>query len=224
MEAKKNPNKDVHRQSGKFFLIGLTLSVATAIPAFEWRSEKKDYPIDYKDELIYDGAFQLQPEVTLVEQPKVKQIKQPVIKPLVNLVTTTEPTPDNNELMDFELPDAPIGIDSSLTLIEPIDEPFIAPEVAPVPEGGFEGFYKFIGKNLKYPKQAQRAQVTGKVFVEFVVDKNGEVSNLKVMRGIGSGCDEEAMRVLALTKWQPGRQRGKPVKVRMTMPLNFVLN
>jgi protein TonB len=94
----------------------------------------------------------------------------------------------------------------------------------PKPEGGLEAFYKFVGKNLKYPKRAQYTHTQGKVYVEFIVDKNGIVSDLKVVKGIGSGCDEEAMRVLALTKWQPGRQRGKPVKVRMTMPLNFVLN
>jgi len=87
-----------------------------------------------------------------------------------------------------------------------------------------ESFYRFIGKTLKYPKRAQYTGTQGKVFIEFVIDKNGHVTNMKVIKGIGSGCDEEAMRVLALTKWQPGRQRGKPVKVRMTMPLNFVLN
>lgn len=226
METKKNPNKDVHRQSGKFFLIGLTLSVATTITAFEWRSEKKDYKIIPPDEPIYDGAFTIKSEPTSVDQPKVKALKPPVIQPklLVNLVTTTEPIPDNTAEPTFYEPDAIIGIDSTVAMIEPTDEPFIAPEVAPVPEAGFEGFYKFVGKNLKYPKRAQYTHTQGKVYVEFVVDKSGHVTDLRVVKGIGSGCDEEAMRVLALTKWQPGRQRGMPVKVRMTMPLNFVLN
>jgi protein TonB len=226
MEAKKNPNKDVHRQSGKFFLIGLTLSVTTTITAFEWRSEKKEHIIDSSDEPIYEGAFIIKSDPVSVDQPKAKELKPPVIKTLVNLVATTELIEESNEdVIEIEQPDfTTIRFDSTINVVEPTDEPFIAPEVAPVPEVGFEGFYKFIAKNLKYPKQAQRAHITGKVFVEFVVDKNGDVSNLKVIRGIGSGCDEEAMRVLALTKWQPGRQRGKPVKVRMTMPMNFVLN
>jgi periplasmic protein TonB len=227
MEAKKNPNQDVHRQSGKFFLIGLTLSVALTITAFEWRSEKNDYVITSPNDPIYDGAFIITSDPISIDQPKIKEPKPPVIKPklLVNLVATTEPTPDNTDaLTNFDQPDAPIGIDSAAGEIEPTDEPFIAPEVVPVPEGGFEGFYKFLGKNLKYPKRAKYTQTQGKVYLEFVIDKMGNVTDLKVVRGIGSGCDEEALRVLALTKWQPGRQRGKPVKVRMTMPLNFVLN
>jgi periplasmic protein TonB len=227
MEAKKNPKQDVHRQSGKFFLIGLTLSVALAITAFEWRSEKKEYVLSSPADPFYDGAFTLKSDPVSVDQPKIKEPKPPVIKPklLVNLVVTTEPTPDNTDaLTNFDQPDASISIDSVATEIEPTDEPFIAPEVAPVPEGGFEGFYKFLGKNLKYPRRAQQAGIEGKVFVEFIIDRGGRVSDLKVVKGLGSGCDEEALRVLALTKWQPGRQRGQPVKVRMTMPLNFILN
>jgi len=226
MEAKKNPNKDVHRQSGKFFLIGLTLSVAMAITAFEWRSEKKDYIIISPDDPIYDGSFKIMSDPVSVEQPKVKELKPPVIKTLVNLIATTELIEESNEeVVTIEPTDfTSIRFDSTVNTVEPTDEPFIAPEVVPVPEGGFEGFYKFVGKNLKYPKRAQYTHTQGKVYVEFIVDKNGIVSDLKVVKGIGSGCDEEAMRVLGLTKWQPGRQRGKPVKVRMTMPLNFVLN
>ncbi|MBN8653376.1 MAG: TonB family protein [Cytophagales bacterium] len=227
MEAKKNPNKDVHRQSGKFFLIGLTLSVAMAITAFEWRSEKKVYVIDSPDEPIYDGAFIIKSEPISVDQPnKPKELKPQVIKPLVNLVATTELIEESNEeVVAIEPTDfTPIRFDSTVNVIEPPEPIFLAPEVKPEPVGGFEGFYKFVGKNLKYPKRAQYTHTQGKVYVEFIVDKNGIVSDLKVVKGIGSGCDEEAMRVLALTKWQPGRQRGKPVNVRMTMPLNFVLN
>ncbi len=225
MEAKKNPNKDVHRQSGKFFLIGLTLSVVMVITAFEWQSEKRDYSMDYPDDPIIDGEFVIKPEFKTVDEPKIKELKPTVIKPLVNLVATFEPIPDtSDEPTHYEQPDAPIGIDSVKVDVEPTEEIFIAPEVEPIPEGGKEAFYKFVSRNLKYPKRAQHTHTQGKVFVEFIVDTTGQVTNLKIIKGIGSGCDEEAMRVLALTRWQPGRQRGKPVKVRMTMPLNFVLN
>ncbi|MBX2915880.1 MAG: energy transducer TonB [Cyclobacteriaceae bacterium] len=224
MEAKKNPTQDVHRQSGKFFLIGLTLSVALTIMAFEWPIKKREHMVCSFDDAVYDGTFQLNTDVTLAEQPKVKQVKPPVIKPTVNLITTTEPISDTPDVISFDQPVITIGIDSATLLPEPTEEPLIAPEVAPVPEGGFEGFYKFVGQNLKYPKRARHTNTQGKVFVEFVIDKNGQVTDMKVIKGIGNGCDEEAMRVLALTKWQPGRQRGRPVKVRMTMPLNFVLN
>jgi len=226
MEAKKNPNKDVHGQSGKFFLIGLTLSVALAIMAFEWRSEKVFYPEREFDKTHAEATFQLQSH-TIAPEKIVEPKKKPApLQKSINLTTetTNETTQaEENPIVEFES-EVYIGFDSIALDPEPQETIHLFPEVKPEPDGGFEGFYKFVGKNLKYPKQAQRVHAEGKVYVEFVVDKNGQVTNMKVIKGIGSGCDEEAMRVLALTKWQPGRQRGKPVKVRMTMPLNFVLN
>ncbi|MBN8577453.1 MAG: TonB family protein [Cytophagales bacterium] len=222
MEAKKNPSKDVHRQSGKFFLIGLTLSVAVVIMAFEWRSEAKATIVCNFNEPIYDGIFQLKQEVR-EEQPRVKLLKPVPTKPIYNFTPTTAP---NEEPTDTGLEEPivhTLAIDSSFT-VEPEEPIFVAPEFNPEPTGGYEAFYKFVGKNLKYPKRAQHTNTQGKVYVEFVIDKSGNVTDLKVIKGIGSGCDEEALRVLALTKWQAGRQRGKPVKVRMTMPVNFILN
>jgi protein TonB len=72
--------------------------------------------------------------------------------------------------------------------------------------------------------QAQRTGTEGKVFVQFVVSKTGEPTDLKITKGIGAGCDEEAMRVIGKTKWEPGRQRGQPVRVRMTLPVYFQLS
>ncbi|HNR75106.1 MAG: TonB family protein [Bacteroidetes bacterium OLB12] len=226
MEAKKNPQHDVHRQSGKFFLIGLSLSVALILTAFEWSGVKPALPHRKYDTTNPEAVFQLQSPIAEVQKTVTQKNREPRPKNPV-FVITTEPVNTVSEtepILDLDSPST-IHFDSIGITPEPPEEPFfIAPEVAPVPVGGFESFYKFVSKNLKYPKQAQRARVAGKVYVEFVIDKNGEVTHIKVMRGIGSGCDEEAMRVLALTKWQPGKQRGKPVNVRMTMPLNFVLN
>lgn len=226
MEAKKNPQHDVHRQSGKFFLIGLTLSVTLAIMAFEWRSEKVFYPEREFDKTHTEATFQLKSHTIAPEQVIVPKKKLRPIQKVINLTTesTTENTQtDENPIVEFD-PQAAIGFDSIALDPEPQETIHLFPEVKPEPTGGMDAFYKFVGKNLKYPKRAQHTNTQGKVFIEFVIDKNGQVTDMKVVKGIGSGCDEEAMRVLALTKWQPGRQRGKPVKVRMTMPLNFVLN
>ncbi|MCW5911511.1 MAG: TonB family protein [Cyclobacteriaceae bacterium] len=226
MEAKKNPQQDVHRQSGKFFLIGLSISVALVITAFEWRSVTTNDPKREYDPISNEAVFQVQAHVIpeKITAPK-KKVALPQVIPV--LTPDSEPEsltePDKNPQVETD-PYAPIGIDSSAFVPEPPEPVFIAPEFRPLPEGGYEAFYKFVSKNLKYPRRARQSYVQGKVFVEFVVDKNGKVTDMKVIKGIGSGCDEEAMRVLALTKWQPGRQRGNPVKVKMTMPLNFVLN
>jgi TonB family protein len=97
-------------------------------------------------------------------------------------------------------------------------------EEAPVPSGGLESFYKFVGKTLKYPSKARRMGQEGKVFVEFAVHQDGVVRDVKVIKGIGEECDDEAARVIALSpKWTPGLQRGVPVKTRMVLPLTFSL-
>jgi len=225
MEAKKNPSKDLHRQSSKFFLIGLCISSALAITAFEWRTEQKE---------IIINNFQ-SPDPPLMEimstthepaKPQPISIQKPINNPkksetLFSFVATNENLPEP----DFSIPQGDIKIDSSFypAPLEPTIEIFTNAELMPKPIGGYESFYNQLSKNLKYPKQAQRSHTEGKVFVQFVIDKNGNVTDIKTVKGIGSGCDEEAMRVLAKTRWQPGKQRGVAVNVRMTIPINFKL-
>ena len=97
-------------------------------------------------------------------------------------------------------------------------------ESMPSFEGGITEFYKFVGNNLKYPAQARRMGIEGKVFVHFIIDKDGSLSDIKVVRGIGAGCDEEVVRIVQKSpKWNPGKQRGRPVRVRMMLPITFKL-
>jgi len=104
------------------------------------------------------------------------------------------------------------------------DKIFTMVEQQPEYAGGLEAMYKFINKNMKYPAQARRMGVEGQVFVGFVVDAEGRISEVKTIKGIGAGCDEEAMRVIQLMPpWKPGRQSGKAVKVRFVLPIKFKL-
>ncbi|MDP3462934.1 MAG: M56 family metallopeptidase [Bacteroidales bacterium] len=102
---------------------------------------------------------------------------------------------------------------------------FVVVEEMPVFQNGSEGMMKFLIENIKYPEQARKDSVQGRVFVNFIVEANGKVSNAKVLRGIGSGCDEEALRVVNLMPdWTPGRQRGKNVRVSFNLPIMFKLD
>ena len=101
---------------------------------------------------------------------------------------------------------------------------FIFVEEEPVPVNGLKSFYRELSEKIKYPAQARRMNIEGKVFVEFIVSKKGEPTDFKIVKGIGAGCDEEAIRVIALSKWEPGKQRGIPVRVKMVMPVYFKLN
>ena len=91
--------------------------------------------------------------------------------------------------------------------------------------GGQQKLFEFLGNNLVYPKEAKEAGIEGQVFVEFYIEKDGSVTDGKVLKGIGYGCDEEALRVIGIMpKWYPGKQRGKAVRVRYTLPINFKLS
>ena len=90
--------------------------------------------------------------------------------------------------------------------------------------GGMEAIAGFLKANIKYPENAMNNHIQGKVFVSFIVEKDGSLSNIKIIEGIGGGCDEEALRVVKMMKgWRPGVRLGQPVRVLMNLPVNFIL-
>lgn len=95
-------------------------------------------------------------------------------------------------------------------------------EFKPEFPGGQSAMKSFLKENVKYPRTARRNKTSGRVFINFIIDKEGNVINAKIMRGIGDGCDEEALRVInAMPQWTPGSQNGEPVNVSMTLPISF---
>lgn len=94
-------------------------------------------------------------------------------------------------------------------------------DVAPDMEGGV---MKFLQKNLRYPSIAVENRTSGTVYLSFVVEKDGSVSDINVMKAIGDGCEEEAIRVVKKMKWNPGKTGGHPVRVKFTLPVKFVIN
>ena len=97
-------------------------------------------------------------------------------------------------------------------------------EVMPEYPGGDQAMMQFVAENVKYPQEAIDKEISGRVMVGFVVEKDGSISDVKVVKGIGGGCDEEAVRVVnAMPKWKPGMDKGKPVRVSYMMPITFKL-
>ena len=104
------------------------------------------------------------------------------------------------------------------------DEIFLVVENEPEFPGGEDSLYAYIARNIVYPEAAKKAKLEGQVFVTFVVEKDGQVSSAKLLRDIGGGCGEEAIRVVkSMPKWKPGTYRGKPVRVQYHIPLRFIL-
>lgn len=222
METKKNPKLDYQKKYALFFNIGLVLSLILVISAFEWKSVESISLIELPQPVIFEDP--ITPPITDItpQKPKVQVFKLIEIKEDEEIeepefeieIITGEP--DVPELPDdlFKEPD-----DEETDKIEDIVEKM------PSYVGGLEEFYKFVSKNLKYPAQARRIGIEGKVFVHFVVDKDGSLSDIKVIKGIGAGCDEEVERIIHKSpKWNPGKQRGNPVRVRMMMPITFRLD
>lgn len=103
-------------------------------------------------------------------------------------------------------------------------EPFSMVEEMPEFPGGQQALFAYIGKELKYPEQAIEDGIEGVVFVTFVVEADGKITGVKVIRGIGGGCDEEAVRVVrGMPNWKPGKQRGEAVRVKYNLPIRYKL-
>ena len=104
-------------------------------------------------------------------------------------------------------------------------EVYMVVEEHPRYPGGMDAFYDYLASEIKYPEEAKNGGVEGRVYIQFFVDKDGSLSDVKAIKGIGAGCETEAVRALQNASWfEPGKQRGKPVRVRMAMPITFKLN
>ena len=226
MEIKKSPKADLNSKKLTFTLIGLVVSLFIVWRVFEHKSYDKQTVDTFarQVEVIEEEMV----EITKQEQPK-PQVQTP--KPQVTQIQVVE---DDVEVED-------IDINAEVDQNEEIEEyVYEAPEIEeeeiqeeeiwlsveenPEFPGGTAKLLEHVQKNLKYPMMARESDIQGKVFVNFVVEKDGSISNVKVLRGIGGGCDEEAVRVVqSLPKFKPGKQRGNPVRVSYTLPIVFKL-
>ena len=138
-----------------------------------------------------------------------------------NLVGKDEPIPtENPDATKTTQPEMPVAVET-----EDKNQVFITVEQNPEFAGGMNALMKFLKKNLHYPTPAVNANIVGKVYMQFVVGQDGNILKVDILKGIGFGCDEEAQRVVKLMpKWSPGKQSGKAVAVKFTLPINFQLS
>ncbi|MBL3655018.1 energy transducer TonB [Fulvivirga sediminis] len=223
MEAKKTKKADLRRKSGLFFQIGLLLAMCLVVFAFEFKNydeggqvETAQVQDDFEDLLEIPPTEQPPPPPPKVQQPEIIEV------------------PDEEEIEE----EIEVDLDVEITeeevieeiIVEEAPEEEVAEEIFQIvedpaqPPGGYPAFYKFVADKLKYPAQARRMGIEGKVFVQFVVDTDGTLTDVQAVKGIGAGCDEEAVRVIkSAPKWSPPKQRGKPVKQRIILPITFKL-
>ncbi|MGA0560546.1 energy transducer TonB [Larkinella sp. VNQ87] len=167
----------------------------------------------------------LPPEV-VTEAPE--DVTVPTVEDLEDKVSsdkTQEGDPNAEEVIEAPSETAgPPVMEKALEVERKPDEVFIKVEQDPQFPGGMRNLGEFLQKNLKYPPSAARAGISGKVYLQFVVNTDGSIVDVSVVKGIGFGCDEEAIRVVKkMPSWQPGKQAGRPVRVRFTLPITFTL-
>lgn len=226
LEPKKYKHADLLEYRPLFLSLGLTTSLLLVILAFQVKSKISKEEIQLAntniaiEEILDIPPTTITPPPPTIQLPKITEVPDEV-EILEEVVANFDVEISTDTKLEEIVLTAPSTVDDE---IEKADEIFIVVEESAVPKGGMPAFYKLASENLRYPAQARRMNVEGKVFVEFVVDKEGKIGSIVVVKGIGAGCDEEAMRIVKLSPdWMPAKQRGKAVKQRIVLPIFFKL-
>jgi protein TonB len=240
---KENP-----RNTNKALIIGvaafvLLISFKTIINAIEGFIPKADEKVKVTEVVLPPPPVNEQqkppPPPPEPPKPKVDQVRfpPPVVKPDNEVQEKDPPTVKELEVADPGQKDQKGDPNADIRIDEPVgnsdvkqvveenpNQIFTAVEQAPTFPGGDGAFGKYLGKNIRYPAIARENNVQGRVVLTFVVERDGSLTDIKVLRSLGSGTDEEAVRVLkASPKWKPGIQNGRPVRVQYSIPVNFTL-
>ena len=225
IDKKKSPKADLERRKMLFTEIGLVIALAVVLLAFEWKSyEKTEMALM---NMAVDNTEEEMVEITQQEKPPPPP-KPPQQTSIIEIVEDDMDIEDEIEI-DVEA-DEETEVEEYIPMEDPEEEAeeaqiFTVVEAMPTFPGGDAARIKYLNANIKYPTIARESGIQGRVFVTFVVETNGQVTDVKILRGIGGGCDEEAVRVIKnMPKWVPGKQRGKSVRVQFNMPILFKLN
>ena len=227
MELKKAPKADMESKKNVFFMFGLVVSLGIMLVAFEWTAKPSK-----TDSLGSMNALNVEEEIIPITREQ--EIKPPPPPPppkvveILNIVDDDVRIEDDLEINSEADDKTMINVAPVISAKEEVEEEeaqvFFIVEDMPEFPGGEMALRTYIANAIKYPVIAQENGILGKVYVTFVVGKDGKVSNATIARGVDPSIDKEALRVVnTLPAWKPGKQRGKPVNVSYTVPINFVL-
>lgn len=228
MEIKKTPKADLENKKSTWLLVGYVIVLSFMFVAFEWT--KRDIKID-TSQTVADVVFE-EEIIPITEQPEEVTPPPPVAPPPVaETLTIVEDDADVDEVdiasteelgQQVEIKYVPVAVEEEEPEEQTIFE--VVEEMPEFPNGGQAGLMQYLAKNIKYPTIAQENGTQGRVVCQFVVNRDGSIVDVKVLRGVDPYLDKEAVRVISsMPKWKPGKQRGKPVRVKYTVPVMFRL-
>ena len=227
MEIKKTSKASLENKKSNWLLVGYVIVLVFMFVAFEW--SKRDVRIDMSG-AITENVFEQEIEIPITEQPELVAPPPPQAPAIAEVLTIVD---DNDNVKETaiasseEIGEAVIIKPVSPTVDEEIPvEDEIFEVVEKNPEFSYNGMslMQYLGKSIKYPTNAQETGTQGRVIVQIVVNKDGSIVDVKVVRGVDPYLDKEAIRVIStMPKWKPGEQRGKPVRCKFTVPVMFKL-
>ena len=231
MEIKKSPKANLENKKFMFMEIGLIVALLMVLGAFEWSTTETSVSILEEEVAVVIEEEQV--PITQEEQlPPPEVPKEPVMSDVIDIVDDDIKVEDNFLISTED--DANLGVEIKDYVVEQQEEevveeeevPFAVVEQKPKFQGKDPnpGFTKWVFSKIVYPEIAKENGVQGRVTLQFTIDVDGSVKNVKVLRGVDSSLDKEAVRVVSSSpKWEPGKQRNKAVKVKYTFPVVFQL-
>ena len=227
METKKTPKANLESKRPTWLLVGYVTVLAFMFVAFEWT---RDIRVDTSGR-INENVFEQDMEIPLTRQPELTPPPPPQVTPINDVLTIIDDDATAEETNfasleetgeDVVIKHIPVTVDEEVVVEDDI---FVIVEENPqFPDGGTAGLLQYLGKNIKYPTIPQENGTQGRVTVQFVVNKDGSIVDVKVIRGVDPYLDKEAVRVIStMPKWIPGKQRGVPVRCKFTVPVTFKL-
>ena len=225
MQQKKSPQASLEDKKFTYVLIGLVLVLSICYVAFEWTEQEVT-----KYEIV-DTEFLFEDEIDI--QQTTQETPPPPPPPAVQEVEVLNVVEDDVEVETIEI-NTEDDKDVEVVIAPPVEAPveeeeeeviFMVVETMPEFPGGQQALFKYLAENVKYPVIAQENGIQGRVICQFVVNKDGSIVDVVAVRSSGEpSLDKEAIRVIkSMPKWKPGKQRGKPVRVKYTVPVNFRL-
>ncbi len=224
MELKKSPKASLEDKKVLFAMMGLVMVLSLLYIGFEWtESEVKVYD-SFNTEMLAEEEIEI--VQTQQELPPPPPPPVPDVVEVINIVeddvivesVDINTEDDKNKEVVIQAPvAAPIQEEEDNVVFQVV-------ETMPSFPGGDAALFKFLGENVKYPVIAQENGIQGRVICQFVVNRDGSIVDVEVVRPVDSSLDKEAIRVIkSMPKWSPGKQRGKSVRVKYTLPVNFKL-
>lgn len=229
MQPKKNPKADLENRRGLYLEIGLVVILVATLVAFNIKSYDQEQ-IEVVQRTAMDEVEDVIIQTQQEELPPPPPPEQTEVTTELNVIEDDAESENEVDMSSFQRQEEATNIEITPVKIEEEEEEeeqtvYQVVENDPEFPGGLEALMKYLQQNIKYPQLARENNIQGRVYVTFVVERDGSVTGVRVMRDIGGGCGQEAVRVVkAMPKWTPGKQRGKAVRVQYNLPVNFSLH